>query len=173
MITISQLLVIMPAAGTRAAAYIQPLLDTMAQFEIDAPRRVAAFLAQIAHETAELRYTCELSSGAEYEARADLGNTQPGDGERFKGRGLLQATGRAEYALLASIIHVDLVNHPELLEEPQYAAQSAGCIWHQKELNAHADRDEFGAITHRINGGYNGLDSRLAYWLRARKQVGL
>lgn len=174
MITPSQFLVVMPNAGTRVGLYAGPLNDAMQEFDITAPRRIAAFVAQIAHESGELRYVRELSNGHQYEGRRDLGNTEPGDGARFLGRGLLQATGRAMYGELERALNLPLISNPELLEEPVPAARSAAYIWsHLKGCNVLADRDEFGGITHRINGGYLGLDSRLGYWLKARRIFGI
>ena len=95
--TPDQLRRIMPLAGKRAPLYAVPLSDAMAEYGIDTPARQAGFLAQIAHESGSLVYVEEIASGAAYEGRADLGNTEPGDGERYKGRGILQITGRANY----------------------------------------------------------------------------
>jgi putative chitinase len=174
LLTTDQLLRVMPDAGPRASVFLQPLLEAFAEFDIDTPRRRAAFLAQVAHETGQLHYLKEIASGEAYEPPSqkatDLGNTQPGDGRRFPGRGLLQATGRGMYGRLSKALAVDLVGSPELLEAPPLAARSAGYIWTiDKRLNVLADTDQFAAITHRINGGYNGLDSRIGFWLRARK----
>lgn len=178
MISTNQLIAIMPGAGTRVGAFWGPLNDAMAEFSITSPARQAAFLAQCAHESGELQFTRELASGAAYEPPSplaqELGNTQPGDGPRFKGRGLLQATGRAIYARLGAALGLDLIAHPELLELPAGACRSAGWIWSiDKNLNGLADADQFGAITKRINGGYNGLDSRLKHWLAARRALGI
>lgn len=174
MVTVAQLVMIMPAAIDRAAAFVDPLNDAMHEFAINTARREAAFLAQIAEESGELRWLTEIASGEAYEGRKDLGNTQPGDGPRFKGRGLLQATGRAQYATLAKALQLDLIEHPELLAQPGAACRSAGWVWTvEKRLNPHADLDEFGTITKLINGGYAGLDSRLSYWIRGRAVEGL
>lgn len=177
-LTVDQVLRIMPDAGARAVTFLQPLLAACDEFEINTPRRRAAFVAQIAHESGQLHYVREIADGSAYEPPSqkatDLGNTQPGDGRRFPGRGLLQATGRAMYERLSKALNVDLVAVPELLEEAPLAARSAGYIWTiDKHCNALADADEFGAITHRINGGYMGLDPRISFWLRARKVEGL
>lgn len=163
----------MPYAGTRAATFAQPLTDAMAEFDIDTPKRQAAFLAQIAHESGSLRYVRELANGSAYEGRADLGNTEYGDGPRYKGRGLLQITGRANYASCGIALGAPLVGNPELLETPVLACRSAGWFWKSHNLNQFADADEFGALTKRINGGWNGLDERIKAWLVARKALGL
>jgi putative chitinase len=174
MLTTEQLLAVMPNAGARAAAFTAPLADAMHEFQINTPHRVAAFLAQVAHESGELRWLRELSDGLQYEGRLALGNSQPGDGPRYKGRGLLQATGRAQYEKIGRALGLDLIDHPELLEEPAPASRSAGWIWAiEKNLNPPADLDEFAAITQRINGGFNGIDSRIKYWLRGREIEGL
>lgn len=165
---------IMPNAGARAQLFIVPLREAMVEFAIDSALRQASFLSQMAHETAELRYMREIADGSAYEGRADLGNIVAGDGQRFRGRGGLQATGRAMYEKLAAALGLPLITQPELLEQPGPAMRSAAWIWTvDKKLNALADQDLFGLITKRINGGYNGLDDRLKYFYRARKVYGL
>jgi putative chitinase len=171
--TPAQITAIMPLAGARAMAFAQPLTDAMAEHGIATPKRMAAFVAQIAHESEELRFTRELGTGAEYEGRADLGNTQPGDGPKFKGRGLLQITGRANYAACGAALGLPLIDTPALLESPAGACRSAAWFWVKHGLSELADADKFGAITHRVNGGYNGIDERLAFWILARKEFGL
>lgn len=167
----ADLLVIMPYAGSRVGAFFPGILAAMNEFGITAPRRQAAFLAQIAHESGELRYTKETADGRAYEGRADLGNTSPGDGPKYKGRGLIQITGKANYQKLQDALGLPVVANPELLVEPEAAARSAGWFWQTHGLNPLADSDKFGTITKVINGGYNGIDSRLAYWLKARAQL--
>lgn len=164
---------IMPAAGVRADTYAPILTEHMPEYFIDSPKRIAAFLAQVAHECAQLVYTAEIASGAAYEGRADLGNIHPGDGVKYKGRGLVQITGRANYTALTSALGIDLVNNPEQLEQPKYAVISACWFWKTHNLNQYADTDKFGALTKAINGGYNGLDDRIQFWLRARKALGV
>ena len=104
-----------------------------------------------------MHYVREIYSGRSYEARADLGNNQPGDGMRFKGRGLLQITGRANYAICGKALGLDLLNHPELLEQSQAAVDSAAWFWNTHNCNALADTDQFTNVRRRINGGLNGL----------------
>lgn len=168
----ADLLVIMPYAGARVNVFFGPLLACMSEFGITTPRREAAFIAQLAHESGELRYTHELASGDAYEPPShlaiNLGNTQPGDGPKYKGRGLIQITGRANFQKLQDALGLPVLEHPELLEAPDGAARSAGWFWQTHGCNTLADGDKFGSITHTINGGYNGLDARLAYWLKAR-----
>lgn len=169
--TPAQIAAIMPFAGTRAMAFAQPLTDAMAEYGITTPKRMAAFIAQVAHESEEMRFTRELATGQEYEGRADLGNAQPGDGQKFKGRGLLQITGRANYAACGAALKLPLIDTPALLESPAGACRSAAWFWATHGLSELADGDKFGAITKRINGGFNGLDQRIGYWLRARKEL--
>lgn len=171
--TLDQLNQCLPYAGARAAQFIEYMNSAFDEFGIDNPKRQAAFLAQVAVESGSLRYTLELASGDEYEGRADLGNTHPGDGPRYKGRGLLQITGRANYAACGAALGMDLLTTPELLEAPQGACRSAGWYWHTHRLNDYADTDSFGTLTRAINGGYNSLDDRIRAWLIARKAAGL
>ena len=166
--TLDQLKEIMPYAGKRAETFLEPLNAAMDEFEINTPARQAAFLAQIAHESGSLRYVKEIASGAAYEGRKDLGNTQEGDGMRFKGRGLIQITGRANYAQCGAALDLPLLEQPELLEETENACRSAAWFWQTRGLNELADDGEFKLITKRINGGYNGLADRQAYYARAR-----
>lgn len=167
MITLDQLRAIMPYAGSRAAVFLPALNDAMDEFGIDTPARQAAFLAQICHESGSLRYVRELASGAAYEGRIDLGNTEPGDGVRFKGRGLIQVTGRTNYRICGRVLGLPLEEQPELLEQVGPAARSAGWFWLSRHLNELADAGDFRVITRRINGGLNGYADRLAAWERA------
>lgn len=169
MITADELRQIMPHAGSRAEVFCEPLRKAMMDFEIDTPLRMAAFLAQVAHESGSLRYVKELASGEAYEGRADLGNDQPGDGVRFKGRGLLQITGRANYVSCGIALGRDLVSEPSILEEPEWAAKSAAWFWHKRGLNALADKEDFKLITRRINGGYTHYQDRLKFYTRAKE----
>lgn len=171
--TPEQLHVIMWNAGGRVEAFAQLLSDAMSEFGVTSSRRQAAFIAQVAHESGELRFTKELASGDAYEGRLDLGNNQAGDGARFKGRGLLQITGRAGYTECGIALKLPLNIAPTLLETPGPASRSAAWFWSRHGLNELADADKFGEITHRINGGYNHLDERIAYWLTARNVVDL
>lgn len=172
-VTPEQLQRAIPYSGARAHSFAAPLTAAMLEFGIDTPLRQAAFLAQVAHESGSLRYTLEIASGDAYEGRGDLGNLQPGDGRRFKGRGLLQITGRANYARCGTGLGLDLLRSPELLESPAGACRSAGWYWKVRNLNQYADRDAFGSLTKAINGGYNGLDERCAAWCAARKALGI
>lgn len=167
--TLDQLIKIMPYARTRAPAFLDPLNAAMAEFEITTPARQASFLAQVGHESAQLRYLLELASGAAYEGRKDLGNTFVGDGVRFKGRGLIQVTGRANYTACGAGLGLDLIAHPELLEQPVNACRSAGWFWKTHALNELADAGDQVRVTRRINGGINGLADRLALFDVAKR----
>ena len=171
MITLDQLRRIMPYAGDRAAIYLDPLNQAMAEFGIDTPRRQAAFLAQVAHESGSLKYTREIASGAAYESRRDLGNTEPGDGMRFKGRGLIQITGRHNYMICSLALYGDerLLDKPWLLESVIGACRSAAWYWSAFGLNAIADAGDIKRMTRRINGGLNGLTERMAYYAVAKE----
>lgn len=154
---------------SRLEPFVDPLNKTMDEFEINNVARETAFLAQIAHESGGFNYVREIASGAAYEGRADLGNTQPGDGTLFRGRGLIQITGRANYAKCGDALGLDLIADPKLLEEPGNAARSAGWFWSLRNLNAKADVGDFRGITRAINGGYNGMADRIAYFERAQQ----
>jgi putative chitinase len=167
--TLDQLIKIMPLARQRAGLFLPGLNAAMAEFQIDTPQRQAAFLAQVAEESGQLLYVRELASGAAYEGRADLGNIYVGDGPRFKGRGLLQITGRANYLLCGRGLGLDIQAHPELLEQPDNACRSAGWFWQAHGLNYLADCGDQTKVTRRVNGGTNGLLERLAYFETAAR----
>lgn len=167
------LLKIMPHAKSRVQDFLEPLNAAMREFHINTPVRQAAFLAQIAHESGELRYVEEIASGIAYEYRKDLGNTQPGDGMKFKGRGLIQITGRNNYHECGKALGVDLITNPELLETNDLACRSAAWFWASRGLNDLADRGDFERITKRINGGLNGYQERLVYHARAKMALGV
>lgn len=171
--TPDQLRKVMPYSAGRVDVFADPLMAAMGEFGITTARRQAAFIAQVAHESGELRYTREIADGSAYEGRADLGNTHSGDGPTFKGRGLIQITGRANYEVCGKALGMSLLLNPGWLETPLGACRSAGWFWQTHALNGFADADKFGSITKAINGGYNHIDERLAYWIRARKELGL
>ena len=110
----------------------------------------------------------EIASGSAYEGRADLGNTQPGDGKRYKGRGPIQLTGRANYKRYGDLLGLDLVNNPTIAATKEVGFRIAGQFWKLNGLNELADQQQFKAITKKINGGYNGLDDRIKYYERAK-----
>ncbi len=155
--------------------FAAPIRDTMVKRAIDTARRQAHFLAQIGHESGELRWREELASGKAYEGRRDLGNTQPGDGPRFKGRGLIQLTGRANYEAYGKAISrkEELLGDPKMVaEDRQLCVDAAGWFWEKNKLNDRADRDDLVAVTKRINGGTNGLEDRRRLLLRAKALLG-
>lgn len=180
------------ASLTANAEKLAPFInDTCSMLQINTPIRILCFLAQVGHESGGLFYTEELASGNAYEGRADLGNTHPGDGVRFKGRGLIQITGRVNYTSINKDLGIDCINNPSLLggkrfnlctpEQLKNATLSAGWFWNKKNLNELADKidintpidkgannDAFVAITKKINGGTNGLPDR-----RARYNAGV
>lgn len=176
-----QLLQILPNAGPKAGVFAPVLNAAMGRFGIVTPVRQAAFIAQIGHESGQFRYVRELGNNqylAKYDTgtlAARLGNTPEadGDGQKYRGRGLIQVTGRANYRACGEALGLDLVNHPELLELPQHAAASAAWFWQSRGLNTLADRGDFVGITRKINGGTNGLADRQTLWERARKVLGV
>lgn len=170
-VTTEQLLAIMPSARQRVGLYLDYINRFAPTFGITTSRRMAHYLAQIAHESAELRYTLEQASGKRYEGRTDLGNTHKGDGVRYRGRGLIQITGRANYERYAKFCGFDVVARPELLEKPLGAVRSSMWYWQKHGLNELADTDDIGRITKVINGGYNGLTDRRKYLERAKRAL--
>ena len=140
-------------------------------YAINTPLRQAHFLSQIGHESGALRLTEELATGDAYENRNDLGNTQPGDGPRFKGRGLIQLTGRTNYERYGEAKarnFIDGRNGEAIATEPELAFDVACWFWKTHGLNELADQDDVVAVTRRVNGGLNGLSDRQDYLLRAR-----
>ena len=176
-ITQQQLQQILPNAGQTAGVFVPVLNTAMVRFQIIGTKRVAAFIAQIGHESGQFRYVRELGSD-QYLSKYDtgslakrLGNTPEadGDGQKYRGRGLIQITGRANYITCGEALALDLVNHPELLEKPQHACMSAAWFWASRGLNTLADAGQFDTITRRINGGQNGAADRQALYARALK----
>ena len=180
------------AIAGRTTTLMPELADWMNKlcpsYEIDTAREYTHFLAQACHETDHFKTLREYASGSAYEGRADLGNTQPGDGMRFRGRGIFQTTGRANYLQLGiKKGRRDLfINTPELLEQPEYAVWSACEFWQTRGLNDaanHADTDllkkkyrgniidvspvEYISLT--INGGYRGMDERKKFYALAQQ----
>jgi len=184
MLTLGQLKEATCAKSAYALKFLPYVIETCDRFSINTPSRILNFLAQVGHESGGLFYTEELASGSAYEGRKDLGNTQKGDGVRFKGRGLIQITGRANYKAVSLALGTDFITNPTFLggknvtrcNEVQLknAVESAGWFWNSKNLNALADQINitknidtgnnlvvFKKITKTINGGYNGLPDRL------------
>lgn len=140
------------------------LEECFEKYKINTPLRQSHFLAQVMHESGGFRYFEEIASGKAYEGRKDIGNIQPGDGVKYKGRGVIQITGRTNYTQLSKDFGVDFINQPDLLETPRYGVLSAGWFWDSRNLNYWADRDDIETITKRINGGLNGYDDRLMWY---------
>lgn len=151
----------------RLALFLPHINQTMEESDIVTPQRIRMFLAQIGHESGQLRYVEEIASGQAYEGRKDLGNIHPGDGVKYKGRGLIQVTGRTNYTLCAAALGLPLLSEPTLLEEPRNAARSAGWFWTMRNLNSLCDLGLFKELTRKINGGYNGYADRYKLYQRA------
>ncbi|AZD22760.1 Phage endolysin [Pseudomonas chlororaphis subsp. aurantiaca] len=178
-VTLKQLQQILPNAGTQAGVFLPVLNASMVKWGIVTPLRKRAFLAQVGHESGQLQWVRELGNDqylSKYDTgalAARLGNTPEadGDGKKYRGRGLIQVTGRANYQACSEALFGDsrLLNTPELLENPVYAALSAGWFWQRAGLNSLADKGDFLTITKRINGGTNGLVDREVLYERALK----
>lgn len=156
----------------RATTFLPFLEDAMHEFSIDTPARQAAFLAQVAHESGSLHWLVEIwgptASQARYDTRYDLGNVAPGDGYKYRGRGLIQITGRDNYKKAGDALGVNLIDQPELLGEPGLACRSAAWFWKTHGCNELADAGNFEAITRKINGGLTGYAERLGFWAKAK-----
>jgi putative chitinase len=171
--------------------WLEPLLETFEKYDISTPKRQAYFIGQCMHESGgfkqlkeNLNYSAkglmatwpsrfpDIDTAEKYERNPEkiankvyagrMGNTEDGDGAKYIGRGLIQLTGKENYANCGSAIGVDLVANPDLLSTPKYAALSAGWFWNRKGLNALADADDIDTITKRINGGLMGIADRKA-----------
>jgi predicted chitinase len=187
MITKEQLQKIFPklaAHPQRLAAYFEPLVAAMTKANITTAPRMAAFLAQIGHESDELKYMEEVWGPSPQQLKYEppssvakaLGNTQPGDGHRFRGAGPIQVTGRANFRIAGQAIGINLEAHPELAFTPEVGFQLATWYWTSRNLNALADQlrtkpaidgPVFDRITKAINGGLSGMPQRDAYYQRA------
>jgi putative chitinase len=181
--------------------WLKPLNDTFAKYDISSPARQAFFVGQCAHESnnfktleENLRYSAgalmrtwpsrfpNLEVANQYASNPEkiankvyggrMGNTEEGDGFAYRGRGLIQLTGKELYGNCGSGIGVDLLSHPDLLSTPEYAALSAGWFWNKKGLNALADAQDYETMTKRINGGTLGLDDRKAKIAKALSVLG-
>lgn len=175
-ITLNQLLASMPGLSKSRAEQMLPFMNSaMNEAAISSCPRKAAFLAQLGHESASLVYMEEIASGAAYEGRRDLGNTQPGDGKRFKGRGPIQLTGRANYVAAGNALKLNLVGNPTTVATPAVGFRTSSWFWNSKGLNAFADKRDlasFREITRRINGGKNGEADRERRWALSKKALG-
>jgi putative chitinase len=171
-----QLRALAPLVPTaKLVAYLGPLNAALTEFGINTPARVIAFMAQILHESGRLRYLEEIASGEAYDMSVNprlaktLGNTELGDGPRFKGRGVIQLTGRANYKAAGKALGLDLVKNPEKVAEPSLAFRVAGWYWSKHGLNEVADTGDFDRITRTINGGLNGKADRDALFVLCSK----
>lgn len=181
MITKDQVAKILPGVS-HLEEYYPFLIAGMIRYHIDTKARMSAYIAQVGHESDNFKALREYASGSAYEGRADLGNVEPGDGPRFKGRGAIQTTGRKNYLSASLTLYGDdrLIKHPELLEQPEAAFLSSGLYWDSRNINMICDKqedwhkpgphnyDKFTWITILINGGLNGYLDRVAAYNRAK-----
>jgi len=163
MITVDQLRRIHLGAKPSILHGIVDNQDVLAKYEITPGNRLQMFLAQIAHESDGFRTTREYASGTGYEGREDLGNVNEGDGRLFRGRGLIQLTGRFNYEKFGELLGLDLVGYPDQVEKFPTALTVSALYWYDRKLNAIADDGNFEKITRRINGGLNGYADRQRY----------
>jgi putative chitinase len=166
------------ASMSNIELYFEPLVDRTYKYGIRSDLQLAHFIAQVGVESDGLLYAEELASGAAYEGRRDLGNTEPGDGQRFKGRGLIQITGRKNYAAYTTHSGIDYVQQPDLLAtDPMIAVESACWFWNTHACGQFADQDNIREVTRRINGLPDGpnthLDRRMAILARAKAVLGI
>ena len=173
--TKAKLAIVLPlAAASKLELYFEPLKNGMTKYGITTALQAAHFISQLGHESMSFLFSEEIASGAAYEGRSDLGNTQPGDGRRFKGRGLIQLTGRANYAAYSKFTGVDYLAQPDKLSADPVAAVDVSCwFWKDRGVDKLAERDDLKAVTRRINGGFNGLDDRMHNLHRAKAVLGL
>ncbi len=170
---------IVPLANDNTVAEITPYFTTYcAKFEINNKLRFAAFIAQVAHESGSFIYWKELASGEAYDTgkkAIDLGNTpeKDGDGQRYKGRGPIQITGKANYAAFSKVMGIDFVKNPQLLENHVYGVAAACWFFSTKGLNLLADQRNFEKITKRINGGLTHYKERLEFYEKAKSVLGI
>lgn len=200
MISKDQLKGIMPnITSENLEAYYQPLNEVMEKYGITTPIRQAMFLAQIAHESNELKNTVEnlnysakrltevfpryfrtLEEAQSYDRQPEkianrvyanrMGNTENGDGWKHRGRGPFQLTGKENYNAFCAVSGCPDIN---LVSGPAWGSESAGWFWNSRELNTLADKGDFKAVTKRINGGYIGLEHRIEYFERAKQTLGI
>jgi putative chitinase len=182
LVTLEQMLDIIGSSHLRdrVAAMMPGINLTLEKFDITTPLRMAHFFGQILHESGGFRYLREIWGPTDAQRRYEppsrlaerLGNTQPGDGARYMGRGVIQLTGRYNYGQFSEAMGVDFVSRPELVETPQYAVSVAGWYWQTRKINGPADRDDLIRVTRLVNGGTNGLADRRHYYQRARQVLG-
>jgi putative chitinase len=184
MITKEQLVQIYPTLANRKSrldAHFPHLVKAMELADITTPARIAAYLAQIGHESFELRFMSEVWGPTDQQKRYDpptklaarLGNTQVGDGYRYRGAGPIQITGRENFRKAGADLGLDLEGHPEQAFTVEVGHKLGTWFWHSRGLNALADAQDFDKITLRINGGYNGKEHRDRYYAVAKKVLGV
>ena len=179
-LTAQQLKGIMPHASSAKINSFAPHLTAALEWgKINTCARQAAFLAQLAQESGELQYMEELASGSAYEGRRDLGNTQPGDGKRFKGRGPIQLTGRNNYRAAGKALGLDLEKNPASVATPEVGFKVATWFWNSRGLSFWADKNNqaaFDQITLRVNGCIKckatHKDRRDSFWRKAKSILG-
>ncbi|BBG31471.1 glycoside hydrolase family 19 protein [Zymobacter palmae] len=155
---------------------VAPLNRWMPVYGIDTAIRAAHFLSQACCETFQFTAVTEIpkNGGKEYDGRKSLGNTQPGDGPRYIGRGLLHLTGRENYRVMGNKIGVNLEQNPNVVSDDLDIAVRTACeYWKNRGINAFADKDDFDTVTQKINGGHNGRDERYASLQRIKKKLGI
>lgn len=168
-ITTTHIKAISPLANPRLATLLPDALNYwLPRYGITNKAVVALFLGEAAEETDGFKTLQEYASGAAYEGRKDLGNTQAGDGVRFKGRGIFMDTGRVNYAVTGKELNLDLVSHPELLLDVGDAVEAACAYWNDHKLTPLALAGDIVSVTQKINGGQNGEAVRVRYWQRAK-----
>lgn len=168
--TTAQLKSLFPYAQPTVLVAITP--DSLKQGGLTTAQRARHFLAQMAHESVGFKYLHELGGRKyfqRYEGRTDLGNVKPGDGYKYRGRGIIQLTGRTNYAVYGKKLGLDLINDPDLASRADIALKIALQYWNDKKLNNFADANDIKTITKRINGGYNGLQDRINWYTKIGK----
>lgn len=166
------------ATARNIEVFYEPFVATCKKFDINTKQRLAAFVAQVAHESGSLRYMEEIASGEVYDTgrlAAMLENTpeKDGDGQKYKGRGLIQLTGRGNYKRFGKAVGQDFIKDPEKIEAPYWACMAAGWFWQYRKLNQFADSGDFETLTKKINGGLNGFSDRKERWAEAKKALSI
>jgi putative chitinase len=173
-ITVEMIMIIAPRAKKSLVESIVPFLNQyMPRYEVTTHLRVAHFIAQCAHESDSFKTMREYASGKAYEGRKDLGNVHKGDGVRFRGRGIIQLTGRYNYRQMGEKLDLELERNPQLAESPEIAVLTALEYWKSRNINHWADLNSVVQVTKKINGGTNGLRDRKFYLKRARLAIPL
>jgi putative chitinase len=168
-VNVDTLMAAMPGLTRDEATQYLPLMEAaMAEYGITTELRSAMWLAQAGHESLSLTYFEEIADGSAYEGREDLGNTEPGDGQKYKGRGPIQVTGRYNYTDAAGALDLPLVDQPDMAADPPHAFRISAWWWETHGLNPISDTGDVVAATQRINGGTTGLADRESRYALAR-----